>query len=181
METWKTLNRKMILDYSKFMRIEEHHVELPDGMQITDWPIVVTPDYVNVVAVTTEGEFLTFRQTKYAVAGTTLAIVGGYIEPGEAPMAAAQRELLEETGYAGGQWRHLGEYVVDANRGCGIAYFYLAEGVAKVAEPDADDLEEQELLLLSRAETEAALANNAFKALPYASTIALALLRLGKF
>ena len=178
METWRTLARRTILAYSKFLRVEEHLVELPDGQRIDDWPWVVTPDYVNVVAITEAGDFLCFRQTKYAIPGVTMAIVGGYLEPGEEPLAAAQRELLEETGYADGAWRSLGSFVVDANRGCGTAYFYLARGVRPVAAPDADDLEEQELLLLSRAEIEAALAANAFTGLPYAATVALALLAL---
>ena len=102
----------------------------------------------------------------------TTAIVGGYLEPGEEPLAAAQRELLEETGYTGEDWHALGSFVVDANRGCGTAHFFLARGVRPVAEPDADDLEEQELLLLSRAEVEQALATNAFAGLPYAATVA---------
>ena len=50
----------------------------------------------------------------------------------------------------------------------------------RVAEIDADDLEEQELLLLSRAEVEEALTANAFTGLPYAATIALALLALDR-
>ncbi len=141
---------------------------------------MVTPDYVNVVAVTEAGDFLCFRQTKYGINGVTTAIVGGYLEPGEEPLAAAQRELLEETGYAGENWQSLGSYVVDANRGCGTAYFFLARGVRPVAAPDADDLEEQELLLLSRAAVEDALATNAFTGLPYAATVALALLALDR-
>ncbi|MCA9975100.1 MAG: hypothetical protein KC413_05095, partial [Anaerolineales bacterium] len=82
MQPWKTLSRETILDYSKFLTVEQHAVELPDGQVIVDWPWVVTPDYVNVVAVTEDGRFLLFRQTKYAVIGTTLATVGGYLEPG---------------------------------------------------------------------------------------------------
>jgi ADP-ribose pyrophosphatase len=84
----------------QILSVEAHTVELPDGRVIEDWPWVVTPDFVNVVAVTEAGEFLLFRQTKYSIPGLTLATVGGYLEPGEEPLAAAQRELREETGYA---------------------------------------------------------------------------------
>ena len=45
-----------------------------------------------------------------------------------------------------------------------------------MAEPNADDLEEQELLLLSRAEIETALAAGQFKVLAWTTAIALALL-----
>jgi ADP-ribose pyrophosphatase len=175
MKPWKTLCRRVLLDMGKFLRVEGHTVQLPDGRTIEDWPWVITPDFANVVAVTPEDRYLCFRQGKYAIEGTSLAPVGGYIEPGEAPLAAARWELLEETGYEASEWIALGEYVVDANRGAGTAYLYLARCARRVAEPDADDLEEQELLLLSRAEVEAALEAGAFKVLPWAAAVALAL------
>jgi ADP-ribose pyrophosphatase len=175
MQPWKTVSRRTILAYSKFLSVEEHTVQLPDGRVIEDWPWVITPDYINVVTVTEEGKFLFFRQTKYSIPGTTLATVGGYLEPGEDPLAAAQRELREETGYTALDWQAIGKFPVDGNRGVGTAHFYIAQGAQRVAEIDADDLEEQELLLLTRAEVETALDMGEFKLLPWATIVALAL------
>ena len=117
MQTWKTVSRRVLLDYSKFLVVEEHAVELPDGQVIPDWPWVITPDFVNVVAVTQDDEFLCFRQTKYGIEGVSLAPVGGFMEPGEDPFSAAQREFLEETGYSG-EFKDLGvvEYMSAYNR-----------------------------------------------------------------
>ena len=178
MQLWKTLSRRVVLDQGKFLTVESHTVELPDGRVIPDWPWVITPDYVNVIAVTEDGEFLCFRQTKYGVDGTSFAAVGGYIEPGEEPLTAARRELLEETGYEAPEWIDLGHYRVDGNRGAGTAYLFLARGARRVADADADDLEEQDLLHLSRSALEAALAAGEFKLLPWATAVALALLHL---
>jgi ADP-ribose pyrophosphatase len=180
MRPWKTLSRRTILNYSKFLAVESHTVELPDGRVVSEWPWVVTPDYVNVAAVTEDGEFLCFRQTKYSVEGTSFAPVGGYLEPGEDPLAAAQRELLEETGYEAPEWINLGRYAVDGNRGAGTAYFFLARDARRVSAPDADDLEEQKLFTLGRSEIEAAIASNEFKLLPWAAVVALTLLHLDK-
>ncbi len=174
---WKTLDRRMILDCGRFLKVEMHTVELPDGRVISDWAWVIAPDFVNVVAETVEGEYLCFRQTKYAITGTSLAVVGGYIEPGEAPLVAAQRELREETGYEATEWQPLGVYAVEANRGVQTAYFFLARGAHRVADPVADDLEEQQLLRLSRGEMARALAAGEFKVLAWAAIVALALLR----
>jgi len=178
METWKTLSRHVILDHGRYLVVEEHAVELPDGRVISDWPWLITPDYVNIVAVTQGGEFLCFRQTKYGVDGVSLAPVGGYIEPGEDPLGAARRELIEETGYRASSWESLGRYRVDGNRGAGMAHLFLARGARRVAEPDADDLEEQQLLRLSCSEIEAALAAGEFKVLGWATAVALALLKM---
>jgi ADP-ribose pyrophosphatase len=180
LQPWKTLSRQTILEHSKFLSVEEHVVELPNGQVIEHWPWVITPDYVNVVATTAEGEFLCFRQTKYSVEGTSLSAIGGYIDPGEDPLTAAQRELLEETGYKATEWIELGSYRVGASRGIAMAHFYLARGAHQVTAPDADDLEEQHLLHLSRADVEAALLQGEFKVLPWAAVVALALLHVAK-
>ena len=178
MQPWKTVSRKTILNHSKYLVVEEHVVELPDGRVISNWPWVILPDYVNVVAVTPEGQFLVFRQVKYAVPGTTLAVVGGYLEPGEDPLAAAQRELLEETGYQSDHWTSLGRFQVGANRGLSEAHFFLAQEAHQIAAADADDLEEQQLLLFDRPQVEAALAAGEFKVLAWAAILAFALRHL---
>jgi ADP-ribose pyrophosphatase len=172
---WSTISRRTVLDRGKYLKVEDHVVRLPDGRVIDPWPWVVTPDYVNVVAVTEGGRILCFRQPKYGIDGTSLAPIGGYIEPGEAPMDAAKRELLEETGFDATDWQSFGEFRVDSNRGAGIAYFFLARGAKQVRDARSDDLEEQQLLFLRVPEVEAALQEGEFKVLAWAAAIALAL------
>ena len=178
MDSWKTKARWTILDQRPWLLVENHTVELPDGRLISDWPWIITPDFVNVVAVTADEHFICFRQVKYGVEGTTLGIVGGFVEEGEEPLKAAQRELLEETGYESADWTHLGSYRVDPNRGVAMAHLYLARQARFVTPPNADDLEEQELLLLTRSEVERALAQGEVKVLSWAAAIAFALRQL---
>lgn len=175
MNSWKTLSRHVILEHSKFLTVENHSVELPDGRIVDDWPWVITPDLVNVLAITKENEFLVFRQTKYGIDGTSLAPVGGYIEPGEEPISAAKRELLEETGFEAPKWVSLGQYRVDSNRGAGSAHFYFALEAEKVKDIDSDDLEEQQQIFLDINELEAALNSFQFKVLPWTAILAMAL------
>lgn len=172
---WKILSKKVILDHGKFLKVENHEVQLPDGRVIPDWAWIIIPSAAIVLAVTTDQKFLCFRQTKYAIDGVALAPVGGMLEPGEEPMEAAKRELLEEMGYASTNWVDLGGHIVDPNRGVATMHLFLARDVQKVAEPASDDLEDQELILLSRAELEAALRAGEFKVLAWSAVVALSL------
>lgn len=178
MQTWKTRDRQIILEQRPWLVVEHHTVELPDGRVIANWPWVITPDYINVVALTTANTFLCFRQTKYAIGSVSLALVGGYLEPGEEPLAAAQRELREETGYAAAEWVNLGSYRVDANRGAGVGHLFFARQAQLVSAITADDLEEQQLLHLNYTELAQALVKGEFKVLAWTTAVALALLHM---
>lgn len=180
MTAWKTHSRRLVFDQPPWLRVEYHEVELPNGRIIPDWTWIKTPDYVNVVVQTDQGQFLCFRQRKYAVDMPMLALVGGFIEAGETPLASAQRELREETGFISDDWQPLGDYIVDPNRGTATSYLFLARQARQVTAIDSDDLEDQEMLFLSQDELESALLRGEFKILAWAAAVALALIHISK-
>lgn len=179
-QNWKTLQRRTVLHQGKFLTVELHTLQLPDGRTIEDWAWVITPDYINVVLLDENEQFILFRQGKYGYEGLSLAPVGGLMEPGEDALSAAKRETLEETGFVAQAWISLGSTVVDANRGCGTAHGFLALGGRKIQEPTADDLEDQQMLRLSRDEVENALHDNQFRVLAWSHVIARGLLYLNR-
>ncbi len=146
MQNWRTQAQTVLqAGNGRFFKVEYHTVELPDGQVIEEWPWLITPDFVNVVAETAAGDIC--RWTKY-VRGGVAGGDGRLPEPGEDLLTAAQRELLEEIGYVAAEWIDWASKV-DGNCG-GTAHLFLAR--AEWRQPiDADDLEEQELLL-TRAE-----------------------------
>ncbi|MBW6472894.1 MAG: NUDIX hydrolase [Anaerolineaceae bacterium] len=172
---WKTLSRETILNHNKFLSVENHVVELPDGRIIPDWSWVKIPDASIVLAMTEDEQFICFRQIRYAVEGTTLATVGGMIEENEDPLEAAKRELLEESGYAADEWVRLGKYILDPNRGVANMHLFLALGAKQVSEPIIDDLEDQDLILLSHEEIEKALLSGEFQILTSTVVISMSL------
>lgn len=175
MKPWKTLSRTTILDHSKWLRVEDHTIQLPNGSILEKWCWIISPDYVNVVVQDVDDNFVCFRQTKYAANGISLAPVGGYLEPNEDPLTCAKRELREELGFEAPEWIPLGRFPCDGNHGGGFANLYLAKHARQVGEIIADDLEEQEIVTLSRNEMMQALMNGDFKVLSWSTVVALSL------
>lgn len=178
MTNWKTIDATRVYSAGKWLAVEERTVETPDGQTIEGWAWVTSPNFVNVFPVMEDWRALLFRQGKYGLDGDSLAPVGGYIEEGEEPFAAAVRELREETGCEAREWIDLGRYLVDPNRGVAWGSMYLALGTRQVTTTSEHDLEAQEPVLLTLDEVEAALRGGRFRVLAWASCAALAILRI---
>ena len=88
-------------------------------------------------------------------------------------VTAAATELLEEMGCTAADWVHLGSYILDPNRGIATMHLYLAVNASQVAAPDCDDLEDQEMMYLSKTELENGLKAGEFKILSWAAVVAM--------
>jgi len=184
-QQWVTHDRRILLDRSPRLVIEEHTVELPDGRIFDDWTYVVTPEYINILPVSSKGEFMVLKQVKYAVTqvfGTpTLATVGGLLDPGESPSESAKRELREEMGLDVEDLVPLGKYSVDGNRGAGVAHLFLGLGAhPAVKKAASDDLEEMETITLDEATLEENLKAGEFKLLSWSLCVSLGLMHWRK-
>jgi ADP-ribose pyrophosphatase len=120
----------------------QEQVRLPSGQTIPDFHHIWLPDYVIMFAETDDGQVLMGRLYKHGAADETLIFPGCAVDADEDVVTAAQRELLEETGYAARDWTVKAKMVVHANYGCGHAHFVHAKGLTKVQEPPHDDTEE---------------------------------------
>ena len=160
------------------MQVTLQQVRLPDGRMIPDWPIVSLRNYINVIALNEDGNFLILKSYKHGIGHSNWQVLGGYIDPGEEALMAAKREMLEETGMVSEHWEHLGMYIVDANRRASEANFFLAQDCRQITEPNNDDLEDYSIHWHTREEVEEALFNGDMCGMSYASALALALLKL---
>ena len=114
---------------SKWMKVQQHAVQFVGSSNtITDWLWIDYHDRINVLVQDTAGQFLVFRQTKYALESRqSKAVVGGIVEPHEEPAVAARREVNEEMGGIECQeYIPLGRFRTDVNRGMGWVHPFLA-------------------------------------------------------
>lgn len=90
-----------------FLRLRRDVVRLPDGSQAVR-EYLRHPGAVAIVALTGEGGVVLERQHRYPLGRDFVELPAGKLEPDEAHLETAQRELLEETGYAAAEWTRLG-------------------------------------------------------------------------
>jgi ADP-ribose pyrophosphatase len=148
LQHWQTLERRLLLDRSPWMRVYEDDVELPDGRVVHDYLRLETPSYTMIVPFDDAGQIGLVRSYKRGVEAVDLQPPAGLLEAGEDPLDCAHRELLEELGCQAIQLHPLGAFVLSGNYHAGIAHFFLATGCRQVAKPDSGDLEEQQVIWL---------------------------------
>ena len=185
--TWRPegLLGSRLMVSTKFGRCELHKVRTEKGTVVDDWLWYDETSAVNVLVENEDGAFVVFRQRKYGLERPALATLGGIIEPGEAPLAAARRELREELSLESLSWTDLGSYRTAANRGGGFIHCFLARGATPVRDrgsgADADDdLEERARVRLTRDELAQSLLRREFGEVKWAATAALALLHISE-
>jgi len=142
---WKKVREEML--HEGYQRVVRRHFERPDG-RTADFEVRQVHDVVCLVARTVAGTFLIARQYRPGPERIVDDLPAGGVDPGEAPEAAARRELLEETGYAAGTLRFVGSNPVSAYS-TNLRHTFVATECRKVAEPQNDLREHVELLELS--------------------------------
>ena len=136
-KSWKTIRSTAGSDL-KLFKTRWDAMQNPRTGQVMDRLVLETPDWVNIVPVTTDNHVILVRQYRFGVSKVTLEIPGGLIDSGEDSLRAAQRELLEETGYGGGEWIYLGAVQPNPAFHTNLCHHWLAKNVSKVSEPQQD-------------------------------------------
>ena len=118
--------------------------------------IVRHPGAVAIVAVDAEQRVTLVRQLREPVRKRLLELPAGTREPDEEPLATAKRELVEEAGLGGGEWRLAASFYSTPGFCDELVHVYIAEGVEETERAPQDD-EEIELVRLPAAQLEALL------------------------
>ncbi len=145
MKPWKELDRQVLVSTRIFTLESRRSRSEATGVE-TDLLVLDTPDWVNVLPITPEGNLVLIRQYRAGNGGITLEIPGGACDPGEDPAAAGARELLEETGYEAESITVLGSVQPNPafmNNRCTTV---LAKNVRRTGRQDPDEDEEIETL-----------------------------------
>ena len=93
--------------------------------------VLKSVDWVNVVALTSDGQSVMVEQYRFGIGACTIETPGGMVDAGETPLEAAQRELQEETGYGSDRWSYLGAVQPNPAIHPHLCHHFLARDVEK--------------------------------------------------
>jgi ADP-ribose pyrophosphatase len=141
-----------VLYQGKVFRMQRDTVIEPGGVQ-ADRDIIVHPGSVVVMPIFKDGRVLLIRQYRHSVCEFLWELVAGRKEPNETPVAAAQRELLEETGYTAKRLRKLMRVVPTPGFVNEWMWIFAAEGLTEgAAQPEEDERITPRIFTLKEAE-----------------------------
>lgn len=136
------------------LHVRRDRVRLPDGGEALR-EYVVHPGAVLIVPVMADGRYVMERQFRYPLARVFVEFPAGKIDPGEAPLATARRELAEEAGYAAAHWHRLGVIHPVISYSTEFIEMWRADGLRDVGRK-LDDGEFLEIVMMTHDELLAA-------------------------
>ena len=139
LEKWKFIERKILLDYPR-MKIVEDYVKLPNGKQIS-YILEAPTDKVSVaiIAINDKNEILLQKEYSYPPNEVLFQLPGGAVKESEEIVAAANRELSEESGYIGKKSQVIGYYYLNNRRSDRKQYVILCNDLIKKKQPQDDE------------------------------------------
>ncbi len=162
-QPWEVVESEY-LHRAPWLTVRREKLRLGNGNLIPEYYVLEYPDWVNVLAVTTAGQFVFVRQYRRGLGAWCYELCAGVRDPEDSsPEAAARRELLEETGYGGGNWELYMTLSANPGTHTNLTYCFLATGVEPIAEAAPEETEELSVHLLSKEEVRELLATDRIK------------------
>jgi ADP-ribose pyrophosphatase len=141
-----------VLHRFRIFSIVEQALRLPSGRTVVR-QMVQHPGAVVIMPQLADGRLVLIAQYRFAVGETLLEFPAGTLEPGEAPLACARRELIEETGYRAEHWHPLGEIYSSPGFCDERLHLFLASGlVSEHTAADEDEILEVKQLTVQEVE-----------------------------
>jgi ADP-ribose diphosphatase len=138
-EPWTTLQSDLVFDH-RWYKLRRDTVRLPSGDILDDYFVSVRPEIAIIFAVTPDDEVLFVRQYRQGVRAMTLELPGGTFDA-ESGNEAAERELLEETGYRCSQLTLLNSVYADASKNSNQVHTFLGTQALHISDQHLDENE----------------------------------------
>ncbi len=161
-QPWQVEHSRYVYECRPYLRLREDSVRLPNGARIPNYFVFEYPDWVSVLALTTDERFVLIRQYRHGLQQVHYELPAGVADKGVPLLENAQRELLEETGFGRGQWSLWCRLCANPGTHTNWCYIFLATDVERLQLPDLEHTEDIRVCLLTRSELEQTLLEEGF-------------------
>ena len=142
---WRTVRSTIKGDF-KIFSLKEIVSQSPRTGNNFPFYVIEAGDWINIIPITSDGRVLLVRQYRHGSADITLEIPGGMVDKDDSnPVQSAERELLEETGYAAGQLIKLGSVNPNPAIFNNKLHIFLAADIKKAGEQRLEGTEDIEI------------------------------------
>ncbi len=145
LENWKVLDSKVTYQ-DPWIRLRTDRCVTPRGAQIQGYHILEFHPWINVIALTHDGQIVLVREYRHGAGKVVPGLPSGSMHRDEKdPEATARRELQEETGYVGGDYFALGNIYANPGIQNNRVWCFLALGVEQSGKRSLDPTEDIEV------------------------------------
>lgn len=153
-----------------------------DGVEVAPYYVLEYPDWVHVVALDDEDHIILVEQYRHGYGGMSLEVPAGAIDRDDSsPVAAAARELEEETGYVAERWRSFGKHSPNPATHTNFCHTVLAQGVRLSGRMLNDPTEQIKVVRVPVKEAIRLAADGTITNAMQIASLALALSAIGKW
>lgn len=180
-QPWSVIGSRY-LHCDRWLRVRADTCVSAEGALIDPYYVLEYPDWVAVVALNEANQVIMVQQYRHPVDKIVLGIPAGAVDVADADcQIAAQRELLEETGYVADRWEHITTLASNPAHMSNSCHVLLARGARLVGEPAREPAERLQVVLLPVGEVKQRALAGAIAHSGEVAALALALSRSGQW
>lgn len=173
MKHWTRKERRTIVE-DRWLKLFADTCELPNGHTVEPFYVIEEKEWVHIVAINSEGSVLLTKQYRYAADIVCTELPCGAVEDREEPLAAAKRELKEETGFEANQWALLAVTYANPARQTNRVHCYLARDLRDTKIQNLDISEDIDFLFSSIPEVRKMIGSGEFAQALHVASLLLA-------